>query len=344
MAGPNDNASAPMVPFDTILAGRQATVRFLLSQVDHAQWNFSGRSLNIPWTYVMDRKAMRGAGYNTPGSFDQISKATASQPFSAEVIPTPENYYDVSVELTYYNTNNVAVLHGYGQLDIEEGPAGTLVVKGDFSPYVYIPWNLQTTIPGACGDSVRFIGRNWGGQQDLNTECDGTDAIVTLELGMLEDGNLLVSNGNDTWGYSLNGGGFLQGQRVWALIGQSSSSEVRVASGFNDLVGNTVFYSNNGWMLYGRMPVGEINLLQGFTGDVTIEVPVYGAHRTIRPTSVTMTKLQKEGSPLSSKRIEVPFDATKGTWKFSAPAGIYQIECTFPSVNDFDQYGGGEKG
>jgi hypothetical protein len=92
----------PVVPISVYSQGNQRITQYLLQQPDHVSVSFSGKSLMHDIGPVnLDRDWLEQNGYNTAGSFTQLSSALERVNMEAEIVPQPSNYTGDKYQTTY---------------------------------------------------------------------------------------------------------------------------------------------------------------------------------------------------------------------------------------------------
>lgn len=332
-----DRSTLPVVPIEVVIKGKQSITSYLLLQVDHVTLRYGGASYVQDPRYgtyqELDRDYLRKNGYVTSGSFSQLSDALSGIGFSAEVVPTPEKYYDVWVGIQYLTADNRQALSGGGSLDIRrDNDTGELMVS-EFQPWVYINPQviIQFTNPV---NSVKWVG-GYGQEQYLETFYgeDGTMSAI-IPVGLIEDGYLLTSDwSGDVGGWDLATGDLLSGERIFTVLGQSRSGDTYVVK--NRLPDNAgqQFYQYQG-SIYGEFPLTELvtdHLIHN--QPLSIEVPVWGSSKKISPSKIFITPIG------GVKEEELPWDENR--FIFTAfPGVLYHIRMEFPGVRSWGSMGG----
>lgn len=334
-----DYSTIPIVPADIVISGRQAIANHLMFRVDHVYLKYSGRSIisgGLNDRYF-GRDELRELGYVHDGSFTELSDALASVPLSAEVVPTPEGYYEVMVNVTYYTADNRESFTGSGWLNIYRDHDGNLTA-GEFQPYVSVnnTVGIQTT---ADIRAAKWVGR-YGNELDLPTLwfSDGTH-MITIPSHLLEDGNLLMADweGNIS-GWNLSTGTVLDGKRILALLGQTRSGDIQILRNPSVIDAGSHGFYRSGDMVYGRFPLLDVTTDVGFNKIVNFTVPVWGSNNEIAPSAIFVTPVRFERIQpeelIIGREYRLP-TYPDGGFILAVPAGEYNIRVEFNGVLDW---------
>ncbi|MBU6426829.1 hypothetical protein KGQ27_01145 [Patescibacteria group bacterium] len=333
-----DPTTVPVVPASVAVSGRQAIANYLTFQIDHVLVQYTGASVVTPGSVYLDANALKSFGYGHRGSFAELSASTASQVFSAQVVPTPDGFYSVQVNVTYYTADNRQVFLGNGWLNIQTNPDGTLTA-GQFQPWVNLNSQIAIQYTNYIG-AAKWIG-HYGSSQDLQVSYDGQNSTVIVPEKVLGDGYFVVSdlNGNVS-GWDLSNGTALNGKTVVALLGQTSSSDIRVLQDpISFDAGGSQFYKS-GEKFFGRFPLLDVTLHQPLKTGIYFLVPVWGMSQGIAPTRMFVTPVYFEDNsvpnPAVGQEYELPWNADAGGFIMNLPIGGYHIRCEFQGVLDWE--------
>lgn len=328
--------TAPIVPEDVVIKGRDAVTSYLLKQIDYVVLSYTGRSVvGAPHRYI-GREELKERGYIHAGSFTEFADVISKIEFSHEIVRTPQGYFDVSVEITARGSDGRSVLHGRGYLDDNE-----------FHPYVWIP---QMVVLKADGDitGASWISPEWR-NEDLsyqyihdNTEDKWTPYIM-IPVKILGAGYLVVAGqGGNVEGVDLSTGKEVVGVRLIAVLGQVRSSDVLALKDPGTLSLNWEkqdirFYKSNG-KIYGRFPLLDVATSQPLKEVFFPTVRVWGTDQLVSPSRIVQKVLWVNDPARFDQPAEynLPFAVHAGGWGINAPPGGYHIEVKFDQVSDPD--------
>lgn len=342
--------NAPTVPLEVLAQGRQSVIANLIGRIDRVELTYEGRSVVGDSVQVIQHEQLKALGAKHAGSFSELSDALAGIYYSSKVIPTPEGQFDVHVGVRYLTSAGSVAFMGYGYLDITEGPDGELTA-GKFRPSVWlnpaVVFETATIVTAA-----RWTARNQG-SIDLAVNyrygSDGTVVTtVTFPTASLGEGYLAVTDvTGEVFALDLKTGQAVHARSVFALLGQTTSSDIRVLRNpaSLDLPGYS-FYASGG-QIYGRVPLTELVLDQLTRVSFTASIPIWGTEKKIVPSQVFVTPivfrdLNGNDIPdtLIGKRVEYPYGYT-----FDLPPGGYHVEIFYNGVHDYSaDPDGGKKG
>lgn len=339
-----DILSAPIVPIETIVRGRQAIADFLTIKTDHATLGLSGSSVVAPDNRYYDMQALSNLGYIHRGSFREFSDALANVPFNPDVIATPEGRYDVRVEVTSYTSDGRTALHGWGYLNINTLPDGNLVA-GTFEPYVSINDVIAVRFP-KCINRALWIPKDGFQPEELPIFGDSEGCLTIVQDRMLENGVLAVADYNgEVSGWELNGGKKVEGKHVFALLGQTRSGSIlplkSPAKNIIDVGDQVSFYKYNG-LVYGQMPLIEQAFDAAVKDYFTLEVSVWNSTEKARPTQVFVTPIIIYG-PANGLELYKEYEVgitDQGQIGLGLPAGTYHIRTVFKGLHSWAELGG----
>ncbi len=340
--------TAPIVPIETVVRGRQAIADFLTINTDHATLGLSGTSVVAPDNRYFDMQALVNLGYVHRGSFKEFSDALANVPFNPDVIPTPEGWYDVRVEVTSYTQDGRTGLHGWGYLNINTLPDGSLVAS-KFEPYVSINNSIAIRFP-KCISSAMWIPRDGFPPEWLPVYSDSEGCLTVVQDYMLENGILAIADYNgEVTGWDLNGGKTIEGKHVFALLGKIRSGAILPLKSPEkpviDVADQVSFYKYNG-LVYGRMPLVEQVFDSAVKDYFTLEVPVWNSTEKAHPTQAFVTPITIYG-PANGLELYKEYEVgitDQGRIGLGLPAGTYHIRTVFKGIHDWSELGGMGKG
>lgn len=314
----------PVVPLEIILnGGRHAVVSYLGSQVSYVLVTIGGNSVANESQRYFSKEDLENLGYKNKGSFTQLFAATSGIQIDCEVVPV-NNSYDVRVDLEYRDENGKVVLRGRAYADVRS-------VKGDditaeLHPWVWIPENILGEVGNYA--SAKWVSSSWGVEsKGLDTYYDNNQTFVSIPTSVLDDGTLLVyayekGLGHLT-GYSLSGGGIIEGKELFALLGKVGSSEVRLFSDsfeFNSVFG---FYEDRN-VIYGQPPLVELVITSAKRGSFVVAVQIWGTKKTLSPQRIVVKNI------LTGDEFELQNNG--GDWRYNLPVGTYHLMMDFPGV------------
>lgn len=329
----------PLVPVEVMIKGRQAIANYLGFRIDHVYLKFSGRSIASTGWYdrYFDRNQLRDMGYVHDGSFGELSDALASVPMSLEVVPTPEGYYEVMVNVTYYTDDNRESFIGVGWLDIYRDKDGNLTA-GQIQPWVSVNGTVGIEFTNDIS-TAKWVGY-YGNEKDLSVwwSYDGTK-IVAVPLNLLEEGNLLVANWDGKIsGWNLSTGNVLESNQVFALLGQTRSSDIETLRNPSTIdAGGRSFY-RSGDKVFGRFPLRNVTFDNGFKGVLDFIVPVWGSRSGISPAKIFITPVRLDNVPTEwviGREYSLQ-SLSSGIFILAVPAGEYNIRTEFDGVLDWE--------
>ena len=332
----------PIVPVLEAIKGRKSVTENLLGQIDHVVIHYAGGSIigngwNDQW---LDSFTLQQLGYVHKGSFTELSSAIYSRAFSGDVVKTPDGYYDVRAELTFYTSDNRVALRGNGYLPIYEQPDGNLIA-GNFEPYVDINNLIDMLFPGYIS-GAKWTGTS-GRYLDLATAWDGKNTYVTIPVGNLEVGFLLIADGSGSMnGWDLSSGSQITGKRIYALIGMMRSSAIKTLNtpGTIDSFGNQFYFWGN--RVIGRYPLLDVvTFMPMNTKAIWFTVPVWGMDGGMTPSHIFVKPLYFSGASNGreiGKEYELPYSEKAGGFVPDIPANCgFQMRIEFNDVSDWDE-------
>ncbi|GEM_PF-1784175 len=340
----SDIATAPIVPIETIVRGRQAIADFLTIKTDHATLGLSGSSVVAPDNRYFDLQSLVNLGYVHRGSFKEFSDALANVPFNPDVILTPNGWYDVRVEVTSYTLDGRTALHGWGYLNVNTLPDGSLVA-GKFEPYVSINNTIAVRFPN-CINMAMWIPEDGFIPEQLSVYGDSEGCLTIVQDRMLENGILAVADYNgEVTGWNLKGGNKVEGKHVFALLGKMRSGAIlplkSPAKPVIDVGDQLSFYKYNG-LVYGQMPLVEQEFNAAVKDYFSLEVPIWNSTEKARPTQAFVIPIIIYGNANGLelyKEYEVGI-TDQGQIGLSLPAGTYHIRTVFKGLHDWSELGG----
>ena len=333
------SAMAPVVPISVLTKGNQAVGHYLMVGVDHVDTVVSGPSVVEKISRYFGLAELSNLGYIHRGSFTELSDAMAGAPYSMSVIPTPQGYYDVRMDLTYYTADNREALKGSGWLNIWR-QGGKLVV-GSFQPYVWINQSVAVRFTN-CINYAKWISKN-GGSQDLVVRWEGPGTALVIVPGQaFQDGFLAVADClGDVTAWNLETGETILGERIVALLGQTQSGDFHPVFNTIDTSGVNAYRYQG--VIYGHVPLTEAVLDTSVKDTFDLGVMPWNSTDKIYPTEVYVTPVALDDGGKSGYKIDqeypVPF-AGGGKWFFNLPKGKYHIRMMFPQITDWSKGGG----
>lgn len=348
MAGPSDNdpvfdTSAPTVPAEVLVQGRQVVTTWLLERVDSVQVEYHGKSLLYQggrnWNFL-PLEQLQERGYVTPGSFAELSQAVAGIGNSFQLMPLPQGGFDVQARVTFYSKSRQTVLKGSAWFNFEKADDGELV--GTATVYVDIPSNLNFRVAGFVWDT-RLITHNWGDAQQLPVRYDEASGEMIVQVPattLWGRGVAAVSHGDQVTVLDGRNGTVQAGRSAAAyLAGLYSGSIIAVSSqglnadGFFRQLG--WFYQSDG-AFYGRFPVVELAVGEaGINQVLNLLVPIQNTEFALPARRVQVKVLRSEGYPAGQVFDLDQVGDTK--WSLELPSGSYQIMVEFWELLDWDQ-------
>lgn len=290
-------------------------------------------------------------GYKNHGSFVELINVIGDMGFGADIIKTPEGYYDVRIQLEFKTADGRLAFEGWGYLDIRELPDGSLQQDRTFNPYFWMNSQLAVQFNG-CVNSVMWV-PNDGGMSEyvpLMGMYDGS-LLAVIQSRMFQRGILAVADCmGQTYGWNLKSGEYIEGKRLVAYIGDTRSGEfipVYVHGGTDDMtinVDNYVQFQRYNGDLIGRMPVVEL-VVSGslpFKGFADLSVSVWPTRERIRPMQVFVTPvaLVNGETPNHHIGVEVEVPMSDGQPGLSLPPGKFQLRTVFKGLRDWDEFDG----
>lgn len=336
------SATAPVVPLDVLTKGNQAVGHYLMVGVDHIDTVVSGPSVVNKIGRYFSLPELKNLGYVHRGSFVELSDAMANAEYSMSVIPTPQGYYDIKMDLTYYTADNREGLKGSGWLNVWR-QNGKLVV-GKFEPYVWINQSVAVRFT-KCINNAMWISKD-GNSQELPIRWeDPSSALVIVPGQAFQDGFLAVADclGNVT-AWNLETGETIIGDRIAAVLGMTRSGDFHPIFNTIDASGVSA-YRVGGKMIYGHVALTEVVLDTPVKDTFDLGVTPWGSTDKIYPTEVFITPIALDGGDggVIGKEYLVPsIGGVK--WFFSLPEGKYHIRMMFPQIIDWSKGGGVGKG
>jgi len=344
------DSAAPYVPIEIAAKGRSAVVDYLLGKLDHVNIQYTGASVVGNVSYYYDTNSLASMGYTHAGSFTELSDALSSVQFSQEVIPTPQGWYDVQVNLTYQGADGRTTMQGNGWLDIWANPDGSLSA-GEFQPYVALNPTLLVVQSGFI-TAAQLVGSQYATVSQLpisyNYDNSGgiVNSIIQVPSGSLDGGYLAMAASDGTvtvW--DLQHDTNFTGKHAIAIMGPTSSPDVyslKNPSTFT-LSPSPTFYADNG-QVFGRFPLLDMTTSQPIKQWVQFPVKVWGTTIVMNPKSVIIKPLYlndggKSGLNVGQEYPLQPMTFPDGSinWPISVPAGGYHIEVKFDGVLDWNE-------
>jgi hypothetical protein len=340
--------TAPAVPITVFVKGRQAIVNYLLTQVNAVSVEYDGRSVVAPENRYLFVDQLEALGYKHRGSFTELSEALAGMEFKQKVVPTPQGSYEVQVRLSLWappandRGSSSKAFEGSGFLNISR--VDGKLTAGEFQPWVTLNGTLAVKFPARLR-AAKWLNKNdVGSAEDLETMWDSVGSTVFMPTRLIKSGYLAFAdeNGNAA-ALNIEDGAakLIEGEQVVALLGGLRSSDIRSLR--NPTVfdaGGTQFY-RSGSKIYGRFPLLDVALDQGFKSAFYFQVPVWGNNVNIPPTDVFVTPIflnEKGGGQPSGWKVgveqQLQFQQNAGGWLLNVPPGLYHIRTEFYGVSD----------
>jgi hypothetical protein len=295
----------PVVPISVYSQGNQRITQYLLQQPDHVSVSFSGKSLMHDIGPVnLDRDWLEQNGYNTAGSFTQLSSALERVNMAAEIVPQPsnytgDNYYYVTTEVTVYNAFNQVILQGNGWSNIRDGKDGNLVAD-PFQTWMYLPPNVLVDI--SDNTSAKLVGWNGDAELDVQQGKAGHSLVLLASELAGSQRNILLYNGKlSSW--NLSTGQFFLGRNIFVNLGKLEGGDVMSLT--DSLDHNRRFYLDGDSVIYGDFPLIDLTVKKKVTiSHKRLGVGVWGnPDIMVYPTRVLIHSLIDRGTKTD---MEVP--------------------------------------
>jgi len=326
-----DASQAPAVPVEFVMKGRQAVTDYLVDQVNWVSVNFTGASIVGFQSSFLDTNTLFNQGYIHKGSFSELSDAVAKTPFSAQVVPRPEGFYDITAEIKFIDLNSKILLQGNGYLDIN-GMKGDGHIDTSFNPWVMINPYISIKFSNPI-NAAKWVGRNWATPQDFYPNYDNA-SIITVPSSILGDGYLVVADqSGSVQALDLSSGYVLTGKLVLAVLGNLNSNDIRVLKNPTSLAFENLSFYKSGGQIYGRVPLTELIIDKNAVVNFEVEVSVWGIDQKVTPARAFVKSIYinaKGGG--SNIDAEIP----RG-YSITLAPGIYHIRLDYSDVLDWDQ-------
>lgn len=330
--------SAPIVPIEIVVQGRQDVVQYLLKQVDHVRVSFGGDSIvgnNADQYITRDELAKRG--YIHRGSADELFSAVGKTAFSASVVKTPRGYYDVRTWIEFQGIDNKILLTGSGNLNIQEGP-GQIIFADTFEPWVWIQGDILVKRGGLSSGAMFVPANGQSTSSDIlyqNEYNNGTPfALYDVPVQYLGEGNLIINDNNvgGVIGWNLKTGEFLVGKKVAAVIGTIQSNEAIIiknpqsfSQAFSAKTKDIIFYRSDG-KVYGRFPLIQLVNASRVEEFIFPTIKIWGTDEVLPPKDIKMENIFTDpSSPVTNGSLPTK----NGSFYLDAPAGSSFIKMKF---------------
>lgn len=339
-----DYLTDPIVPIDVVQNGRQAVASYLGKYVHHAQVKFVGRSLARSEFHYVSLEELRQHGYIHDGSFTELFEATAHVQFNGRILPTPQGYYDLRVEIEYQSKDNRVLFTGNGYAYVRDGGEKGDGLTATFDPWVWIPDNILVESTWTTG--AKWVSGGWNREpQELPVYyLNNTDILIQVSTSFLEDGMILISNldenGQKLTGYRLDNGLILTGKRLIAELGKSNSSAVQLVKDSVDFSKNLLQAYETEGQVYGRVPLTELVLTNPNKEAFYVSIGVWNSNKTLHPSRIVVEVISQDtnvpggGLPQEFDLTPIPGEQD-GWWGLNLPAGIYHLRMYFPEIKDY---------
>ncbi len=350
---PDDFATAPIVPVEVMIGGRQEVTEYLLKQVSYVTATYTGDSvIGDSNNRFISKQELASNGYLHTGSFTEMSDAIAQTRFTAQIMRTPRGNYDVRAEIKLHSFDDRIVMIGWGNLQIIEGKGGLLNAE-DFQPWISIPENVLVKNDKYI-NGAKYLSKD-GSSQEIEYQnryvVGGTTAssYIKVPTGILGEGFLMVADDSGrAKGWDLKFQTLLFGEAVIAKLGKIMSSDVisltNPQSIFTSQMVMNINFSKDGDLIYGRFPIIDIIVPGGIKEYFLSGVHVWGSDEIVYPTAVYVNAIfgdtNKAGSLPLGKDVEL-VRAPNGGYTLDLPPGGYHIKVRFSRVLDWSKGGKG---
>lgn len=327
------DSSSPAVPIGIVVKGRQAVTQYLLGQVDYVEVKITGKSVvtsEFSNTYYLSHEWLANAGYKFDGSFGALSQAIGTVSFTAELMPVESGNFDAQLSINFFSQTGKSLMEGGAWLNIHEGLANQLTAVAE--PWVSINGSIDIVFPVELGPQAKWFTLDYRSrpEQEFYTDRFGDISVIqNVPSSLIGYGYLATTDRIDGSVHVINlaTGEVLSPDHVRVLMGQFSSSDVRVVSNPTDgnWMNNTQFYLSEG-QVYGRAPLLEV-VGRGLVYKADFSVSVWGGETRVYPVMVTVKSLSDGREVTYGKEFNI----------YLAPGVTYQIVVDYGGqVRDWD--------
>ena len=334
-----DYQTDPIVPMDVAQRGRQAIVSYLATQVDHVLITFKGMSIAQEQSIYVSNEQLKKFGYVHDGSFSELFNVTSEVMFHGEILKTPQGYYDLQVETSYFTADGRIALTGSGNADIPN--IGELPEEITFNPYVWVGSYILAK-PSQLINGAQWVSSSWSrSPQQLGLiYLDDNSPYIRVPISVIDDGMIIVSShdgeSQKLHGYDLKNGNVLRGKSVVAWLGRSQSGDVNIVVDSKvSLSKDLTAYLSDG-VYYTRIPLTELKLSKSRNEMILPSIKAWPSGDLIYPKAIRVKVISQatevKGGMLDDE-FNLPYD---GAFKLNLPAGTYHLEIDFPNILDWD--------